>query len=289
MKNLILIFFTLLVISVDGQTTLMLSADQDNTMYAEDNGLSNGVGIFLFAGNTATGQTRRALLRFDLSAIPSDAIVSAVDLTMQCSKSTGIDSFFVHRATKDWGEGNSDAPGQEGQGGPAMTDDATWEFNFFDTASWTTLGGDFISLFSVKGVASQPNSVTLSDGGLIDDVQAWLDGSAGNFGWILKGDETATQTALRFDSRESAGSPPSLTITFSLPPSPCAEIDTLSGTLASGTYTFPNQLASDALVLADSIVVLEAKESVELFPSFKVELQGDLEVNVEPCEPDPPE
>lgn len=37
---------------------------------------------------------------------------------------------------------------------------------------------------------------------MIADVQAWLDNPAANFGWLLRGNESAASTAKRFATRE---------------------------------------------------------------------------------------
>jgi hypothetical protein len=49
------------------------------------------------------------------------------------------------------------------------------------------------------------------------DLQSWLNKPAENFGWVLVGNETASQSAIRFSSRESndpPNIPPTLTIEF---------------------------------------------------------------------------
>lgn len=38
---------------------------------------------------------------------------------------------------------------------------------------------------------------------LVADVQAWVDDAAANFGWLVTGNEGASPTAKRFDSREN--------------------------------------------------------------------------------------
>ena len=38
---------------------------------------------------------------------------------------------------------------------------------------------------------------------MVADVQAWLDEPAGNFGWLIKADESMLATARRYDSREN--------------------------------------------------------------------------------------
>ena len=56
---------------------------------------------------------------------------------------------------------------------------------------------------------------------MVADVQDWLDNPAGNFGWLVLGDEKPTLTAKRFDTRESANLPV-LTVQYTPPsPPPC--------------------------------------------------------------------
>ena len=52
------------------------------------------------------------------------------------------------------------------------------------------------------------------------DVKAWVDAPAGNFGWIMIGDEVTIQNAKRFSSRQSSvpSVRPSLTIDYTPPP-----------------------------------------------------------------------
>lgn len=51
---------------------------------------------------------------------------------------------------------------------------------------------------------------------MISDVQSWLDQPSSNFGWVIVGNETASRTAKRFDTRENTlpGSRPLLIVTF---------------------------------------------------------------------------
>jgi hypothetical protein len=51
---------------------------------------------------------------------------------------------------------------------------------------------------------------------MVADVQMWLDNPVSNFGWMIRGDETATRTARRYNSRENpaAGSRPRLIVQY---------------------------------------------------------------------------
>ena len=56
--------------------TLTVGAAADNTMYNEAGNQSNGAGNSFFAGRTDNSELRRALIRFDLTAIPVDSTVN---------------------------------------------------------------------------------------------------------------------------------------------------------------------------------------------------------------------
>ncbi|MGQ0627249.1 MAG: hypothetical protein ACT4PL_04010, partial [Phycisphaerales bacterium] len=55
-----------------------------------------------------------------------------------------------------------------------------------------------------------------------DDVARWASNPSLNFGWMIRGNETDSSTAVRFDSHESStvANRPQLIITFEVPP-PC--------------------------------------------------------------------
>jgi hypothetical protein len=196
----------------------------DNTLFEDATGAtSNGKGEFLFTGRTNGGAIRRAALAFDLSAagIPAGSRIISVRLeaTVSQSSSAGAEMVSLHRILNAWGEGDSDAPGQEGSGTAAELGDATWLHRFFDTEPWTNEGGDFAQTSRASvDVGGVGTIASWSSAGLVDDVQSWLDTPAGNFGWAMVGNETTARTSKRFDSRDSdGGSPPRLTITFSNP------------------------------------------------------------------------
>ena len=200
--------------------TVMLLPARDNTLYESILGtISNGAGEHLFAGNTQRGEARRALLAFDLGGIPPGAIVLSATLTLTMTKTiAGETPVSLHAATADWGEGDSDAVGDEGAGALALPGDATWLHGFFDTALWAAPGGDFAAIPSATTAVGGSGAYAWSSPALAADVAAWLADPASNFGWALLGDETTTATAKRFDSRESAAAQrPRLVVMYAEP------------------------------------------------------------------------
>jgi len=213
---------SLAVSALASAADVTLSSSQDNTIYgfgALDN--SNGVGWHLFAGATASGSERRALMQFDLSSIPAGSTINSVQLTLTLDRgqNNGTHTLNLHRLLSDWGEGTSDAPGSEGAGTLAAFGDATWNFRYYNIVSWTTPGGDFVATASAGTVVSGIGRYSWSSAQMATDVQNWLDGTAANNGWVLIGNETALQTAKRFQSRENPNPDvrPSLLIDFTPP------------------------------------------------------------------------
>lgn len=197
---------------------------RDNSIFSDANTLSNGSGDHIFAGNTAAGQTRRALIRFDLqNLLPPDAVINNVTLELVTSRTRAQPANRVqslHRLTADWGEGSEDAFGPEGMGTNGMPGTATWDSNFLGTSFWTTLGGDFSPTASASVQAGGINQTTAwSSAGMVADVEAWLASPSSNFGWALLGNESVFTTAVRYYSADNnEGAPlnqkPRLTIDY---------------------------------------------------------------------------
>jgi len=201
--------------------TVNLAPSKDNTLYESELGtLSNGKGEYLFAGNNNNGAARRAVLAFDVAgALPAGATVITAELTLRMSKGqlgAPPAAVSLHALQKAWGEGASDAIGEEGAGALAQTGDATWLHSFFDTATWAQPGGDFGAALATT-IVGQPDTYTWASAALSADVQAALDSPANHYGWLLLGDESGNGAARRFDSRENAtvADRPRLTITYS--------------------------------------------------------------------------
>jgi len=216
--------------------TITLSSVLDNTLYEDSAGaLSNGAGIYTFAGKTSQGRARRALFAFDLSSIPLGSVVTSASLTLTTDQSVASSTpYTLHRVLTTWGEGSSDA-GTPGGGGTASTaGDATWAHRFFSTQSWSTLGGDFVPAPSATKSISGVGSYTWTSASTTADVQSWLNGSAVNAGWALLGNEQASGNASRFGSHEHADPNlrPRLVIEYTPAPAPGAAAALALGGLA---------------------------------------------------------
>lgn len=198
---------------------VVITPTKDNTLYESSGAqFSNGKGENLFVGNTAMDAARRALLAFDIAGqLPADATIISATLQLQMSKiNAGAQSISLHRVQSDWGEGTSDAAGNEDGGTTPTSGDATWVHKFFDTQLWQTPGGDFVVTGTATTTVNNIGVYIWRSPQLVADLQSWLNAPTTNFGWILLGNEAQTTSAKRFGARENStpANRPQLTIVY---------------------------------------------------------------------------
>lgn len=219
--------------------SLTVTAQQDTSIYtgtAGSNTLADGSGDYLWLSVTAEGLLRRALLRFDLAALPAGSVVRQVTLTLYESRARDEHDVGVHRLLASWGEGASNAGGT-GSGAAAAPGDATWLHRFYPGTPWASPGGDYDPVASAVQRVGFPNTTyswaaALPASGspvprLVADVQGWVNAAASNHGWMLIGVESGLQNAKRFESRNNgtAVNRPKLTVVYTLPPDPGVDAD----------------------------------------------------------------
>lgn len=208
--------------------TLIPLADTSLIEIAPSN--NNGGQAWLLSGKIQNDVYRdRALMKFDLSIIPTNALVVSAAVVLEVTRQPGDGlanaPFGLHRMLRPWGEGDKVAITVPGQGLPASPGEATWRHAFFPTNEWAAPGGasgvDFASSASsfqfIYGVAQSPYRFE-STPELVDDVQEWVNKSQFNYGWMLLCDDEVTLfTARRFGSREDTNAPPRLEIEYIVP------------------------------------------------------------------------
>ena len=189
-------------------TTLHETAPQNNM----------GAHTHVAIGETAQLNAARGLFRYDLSAIPTNAIVTSVSITFHLPALNRLDPsgslYSVHRIQRPWAEGNKTGL----LGSPAAAGEATWLHSAHPT-TWNSPGGDFAPAASATQILGpSPGAYSVeSTAGLVSDVQSWLTNATHNFGWLLKvADESTRQSARQFASRETANGA-MLRVEYSIP------------------------------------------------------------------------
>src|SRR5262249_47012108 len=170
-------------------STVVLGPSKDDTLYqSSTGGISNGAGSYFIAGETNGGLVRRGVIAFDIAGnIPAGATINSVSLRLLMSQTIAATATVqLARMSADWGEGTSNADSNPGQGTTATTNDATWVYRFYNTATWTNAGGEFVSTVSASTSVGSVGSYTWgSTSQMVTDVQGWLDTPGSNFGWIV--------------------------------------------------------------------------------------------------------
>ncbi|GAK59711.1 metallophosphoesterase [Candidatus Vecturithrix granuli] len=167
-------------------STVSLEASEDTYMSSYNETYNYG-GVNLFkVTNNNSGTNRGALLKWDISSIPSNATVSSATMTLYVSKSSS-QAYNLYNMRRSWVEGTLTT-------GAASNMSANWE-TYDGTNIWGTSGAASItadrydmnlwgagtSSFSLTG----SKEVSLNTDG-IAVVQGWIVGSIPNYGLTMQ-------------------------------------------------------------------------------------------------------
>lgn len=260
-----LVFFVLAEPARVSAASITLMPSKDATIFGEsaNQGIpntdgqdlfdrSNGAAPGIFAGGNGALAPHRGLIAFDIAGqIPAGSVITGARLTLYIGIVAGsggapglgdpnLRTMDLHRLTTDWGEGvtgaNATRIGGTGQGFPANPGDATWNAAAYQATPWTTPGGDYEPTVSASLPVGRDFYSAQTWGStpeLVQDVQAWLDDPAANYGWILiNRDENQRQTHRAFYSREWSDPAlrPQLQLTYEAAPVPLPPALWLFGT-----------------------------------------------------------
>ncbi len=200
--------------------------DQGPPFVTENN---MGSHVHVPVGRANNDRVNRSYFQFDIAGnVPAGSVVTEVtfefDVTRQGGSPNGQTAadFSLHRVQAEWDEGT----GSGNAGAPTM-DGVTFTMGT-PTTSWMNLGGDFDAATSGTVLVDGPTdgdpgggnlppiTYSITSAKLISDVQNIVDGSAADYGFILKNvieDETTLGSAARVGSREG-GLPARLVILF---------------------------------------------------------------------------
>lgn len=222
----------LLVVASVRADSVTLTPVADTSLFESipDNNL--GAQSFLEAGviePSGALKRLRGLVRFDLSQIPTNAVISNATLRVTVvlnNTNTSPEFLELHRMLQPWTEGNKSGGTNEAGilGAPATDGESTWNHRQYPSLVWASPGGsngvDFVTSASSTILVHSISNYTFSSGILATDVRHWVTNSASNFGWMLKStieNNLTDAAARRFGSREDASNAPVLTVTYGIP------------------------------------------------------------------------
>ncbi len=162
----------------------------------------------LLSGTRVNGIHDRALLRFDPTSVPTNAVIEAAMLRLaliRAPRGGGAESTFgLHRALRPW-----DA-------------DATWT-NASSAVAWSAPGGAPGIDYATNDVAQASFSFGSGEyvfGGtneLLADIAAWIQNPAANYGWFLISAQEASGGSARHLGASESPTPPTLMLRYSVP------------------------------------------------------------------------
>jgi hypothetical protein len=151
------------------------------------------------------------LLRFDVSVIPSNAIVVGSKLSLSYRTNTAAKTVSAHRALEAWTEG-------VGSGNNPVVGAANWDERLTGVA-WASPGCGEPTSRQPDAAAIFPSDVEL---GILtvdvaaDVIQGWVDGTIDNFGFVLAAAGPGAGANIHtLDSTD--GDRPSLGVTYYTP------------------------------------------------------------------------
>ena len=205
-------------VSLVGSTQIAASQDTYIRLKPPDTTNNFGASTQLVV-DRESGDLHRALLQFDLSAIPSNATITSATLTMQATQIGGSLNISVYEMQQAWLEGT--ANGTAGA--------ANWNQSAAGT-SWASAGGNF----NATAVATLDTDTTgLHTWSLTNLVQAWVDGSRTNNGVMVASPDGGGNRTATYDSSEGTA-PPRLIITYTVPPNSAPTLDTARSPALAG-------------------------------------------------------
>lgn len=142
------------------------------------------------------------LIQFDVSSIPSNAVIDSVVLQFtKANSGSSVPTVSVYKLTQGWTEGSTtDGVAYSATSGFQLGsvialggNDATWNVTDFSTSTaWTNVGGTYNASASATSADTNASLTTFTSSGLAADVQSWVSGASSNYGWILKIAEPTT-------------------------------------------------------------------------------------------------
>ncbi|MBU0686673.1 MAG: DNRLRE domain-containing protein [Candidatus Margulisbacteria bacterium] len=187
-----------------GVTTIFPLADSFIRESVPGTNYGTDTTLYLHA-NDAVSQTRRIILKFDLTEIPSTSVISSAKLMIYQNSAGGAAmTVEAHRvdAIRDWTETG-----------------VTWN-NYKAGNAWTTPGIDYVT--TITTTENVPNLnlrwITFE---VTADVQTFVSSPSTNEGWMIKYVDEGTQNILKsFHSKEFTDDPnkrPKILLTYTTP------------------------------------------------------------------------
>jgi hypothetical protein len=199
----------------------------------------------MFIGEYSSGSSvTRTLIKFDLSSLPANAVISSAVLSLYCTgdNSATARTFYVYRLKRNW-----------------TYNGATWN-NYDVTHAWSSAGGFHIDDCEQTDIGSRAFSATetlnqYKDFNLTPTSKSALD--LGN-GWLIKGD-TEDNDQYQFNASDAASNKPKLVITYTSYQDLAGVIvaeSVITGAYESEVIYFSGVVSGESNVIGSSVMLV---------------------------------
>jgi hypothetical protein len=162
--------------------------------------------VTILSGTRHNGIRDRGLLRFDISAVPTNATINSALLRMRllaAPRNPAESTFKIYPALKAWGA------------------DATWT-NASGTTAWAGAGGVAGLDYGTNGI---PGEYAAASGDLLfsfsgenlEQIAEWVNNPAANHGWFFISDQEESLGSARHVASSESDFPPEFKVEYSLP------------------------------------------------------------------------
>ena len=281
-------------------TTTTISPDKDSFIWQLSAFADRNYGIdpqlsvaSQYAASPGPGElNKRTLIQFDLSSIPPGATIDSATLHLFMHVAPLTDrTIAIHRIAASWTEGTL-----------LPASGVTW-LTRDGTNAWATHGGDYVSTPS-DSFSTGTTSEVWVEKDLTTDVQAFVDGTYPNDGWLIKdvAESSTVMKATKFASSEyddditkrpylevtyMEAAAPDLTPTAITPPSsiianiPSTIGATINNTGASDAAAFDVMLSVNGTVVdTQTVSGLASEDSTAVSFSWTPAAAGDYSLTV---------
>jgi uncharacterized repeat protein (TIGR01451 family) len=237
-----------------GQTTVVLQPDPaagQDSFISFASSVQNYGALTNLTSNSQSNGGSRALIRFDLSAIPAGATLTSATLEMYyfSTRTTLTESLRAHRITRAWTEAG-----------------VTWRTTD-GVNNWTTAGGDYDA--AVAATATVNSTVNAwKQWGLTALVQGWVNGTVANQGLLLESPSASGNNERQFYSSDYAVNPalrPKLTIIYTASDLRASTKSVSAATPVTGqTLTYTLVVKNTGTGAASGVVVTDAVDTANV-------------------------
>lgn len=159
----------------------------------------------------------RQLVQWDLSSIPTNAIVTSASITfkVQPGIQSGSLTLKAYKVLRDWTEGTKTLT-------TAAAGESSWTAAKTGIDNWGTAGCDNTTTdrsSTEEGSKAVASAADWTFSPLTATVQDWVTNPSTNYGILVRGDEGAGTNYIYFYTDDSAGNEPSITVNYTLPTS----------------------------------------------------------------------